>query len=123
MNSRPEANVSASIPKERTSRLMARQTDSSSSTIAISGFDLLKGMDSVRQDGINLEEFEKSVYWTLVQYEEGNAYSVALRLRTDLFRDAHQFSYRIYLHLIHHPRAMNFDGFFHSAQLGGDLLV
>ena len=50
--------MSASIPKERTSRLMARQTDSSSSTIAISGFDLLKAMDSVRQDGINLEEFE-----------------------------------------------------------------
>src|SRR4029450_9534062 len=43
MNSRPEANASASIPRERTSRFMARQTDSSSSTIAISGLDLLKG--------------------------------------------------------------------------------
>src|SRR5262249_35541761 len=41
-NSCPEANVFASIPRERTSRLMARQTDSSSSTMAISGLDLLK---------------------------------------------------------------------------------
>ena len=71
------------------SGVMARQTDSSSSTIAISGFDLLTAMDSVRQDEINLEEFEKSVYWTLVQYEEGKTCSVALRLRTDLFRTAH----------------------------------
>src|SRR4029434_2959939 len=110
MNSRPEANSSALIPRERTSRFMARQTDSSSSTIAISGLDLLKG-NALRAPGrpvkkfhmlrcaqslcftkavwtrqsfkasqhaplrpfsascygINLEEFEESVYWTLVQ--------------------------------------------------------
>ena len=34
---RPEANVSASIPSERTSRMIARHTDLSSSTIAIIG--------------------------------------------------------------------------------------
>jgi hypothetical protein len=38
-------NVAASIAKDRTSRLTARQTDSSSSTIAISGLDLLKAID------------------------------------------------------------------------------
>src|SRR5215475_1261675 len=64
INSRPETNAFTSIPRERTSRLMARQTDSSSSTMAISGLDLLNGNVlrkcglSVRCYGITLEEIE-----------------------------------------------------------------
>jgi hypothetical protein len=38
-------------------------------------------MDSVRQDGINLEEFEKSVYWTLVQYEDREGGISGVRVR------------------------------------------
>jgi hypothetical protein len=41
MKSWPDVKVSASIPTERTSRLTARQTDSSSSTMMISGLVLL----------------------------------------------------------------------------------
>src|SRR6266481_497487 len=42
-NSWPELNICASNPSDRKSRFMARQTDSSSSTMAISGLLLLKG--------------------------------------------------------------------------------
>src|SRR6266436_3043791 len=42
-NAWPEVNICASNPSDRKSRFMARQTDSSSSTMAISGLLLLKG--------------------------------------------------------------------------------
>lgn len=40
MNAWPDVNVLASIPRDRARRLKARQTDSSSSTMAISGLAL-----------------------------------------------------------------------------------
>jgi hypothetical protein len=79
IKSRPEVKASASIPSERTSRLMARQTDSSSSTMAISGLVLPVtnpyfaqrwgpecDVHSVRL-GVTLAKDERPVYWTLVQ--------------------------------------------------------
>src|SRR5512143_3162417 len=83
MNSCPEVNVFASIPAERTSRLIARQTDSSSSTMAMSGLVFFvthlfftrdrEPKDNLRFDCTRwtLAKSEGPVYWTLVQYRMG----------------------------------------------------
>lgn len=42
---------------------------------------------------------------------------------TQALCDADQVGKRPYLHFFHHPRAVDFDGFFHGSQLGSDLLV
>src|SRR4030095_7020670 len=60
MNSSPEANAFESIPRERTSRFMARQTDSSSSTMAISGLDLLQARVLLSQAQQQTEDLRRS---------------------------------------------------------------
>jgi hypothetical protein len=68
---------------DRTSRLSARHTDSSSSTMTISGLELLndvglhttietisKKSTAIALNGLTLAKGKTGVYWTLVQYGE-----------------------------------------------------